>query len=183
MLKKAFSLLLASTMLTGMCSSFTVNAAENEKSGHTPNVSTLTLKADNNVSKFYSADGKEVDINGLNTSTYARRRALLPSKYDLRDEGRSTSVKDQGDYGFCWSFASTASMESNILTKKLDNAQTISLIYQNQVVRGSLATAHLTNQILHTATIEMTLSTALRVVPLNLPLKVFHQAMEHIRKS
>ncbi len=122
MFKKVCSLLLAIAMLTGMCSVLTVNAAGNEELRHTPNVSTLTLKADNNVSKYFNAKGEEVDLSDLNTGTYSRRRALLPEKFDLRDEGRSTSVKDQGEYGFCWSFASTASMESNILTKKLSNA-------------------------------------------------------------
>ncbi len=122
MLKKAFSLLLATTMLTGMCSTLTVNAAEKEESKHTPNVSSLTLKTDKNVSKYFNAKGEEVDLSDLNTSTFSRRRVALPSKYDLRDEGRSTSVKDQGAYGFCWSFASIASMESNIITKKFDNA-------------------------------------------------------------
>ncbi len=122
MFKKVCSLLLATTMLTGLGSTLAVNAAEKEESTHTPNVSTLTLNADNNVSKFYNADGEEVDLSSLNTSTFSRRKAMLPSKYDLRDEGRSTSVKDQGELGFCWSFASTASMESNIITKKIDNA-------------------------------------------------------------
>ncbi len=122
MLKKVCSLLLAITMLTCMCSTLTVNAAEKEESGHTPNVSCLTLKADDNVSKFYNADGEEVDLSDLNTGTFSRRRVSLPSKFDLRDEGRSTSVKDQGELGFCWSFASTASMESNIITKKINNA-------------------------------------------------------------
>ncbi|MBQ4105157.1 MAG: leucine-rich repeat protein [Clostridia bacterium] len=121
MFKKVCSLLLAITMLAGLSSILTVNAAENEQPNHTPNVSTLTLKADNNVSKFYNAEGEEVELSDLNTSTFSRR-ALLPSKYDLRDEGRSTSVKDQGDRGFCWSFASNASMESNILTKNLGDA-------------------------------------------------------------
>ncbi len=121
MLKKVCSLLLAIAMVAGMCSTLTVYAAEKEEWGHTPNVSTLTLKADNNVSKFYNADGEEVDLSDLNASTFSRRVAL-PEKFDLRDEGRSTSVKNQGSHGFCWSFASTASMESNILTKKLSNA-------------------------------------------------------------
>lgn len=121
MLKKVCSILLAIAMLTGVCSTLTVNAAEKENRKHTPNVSTLTLKADNNVSKYYNAKGEEVDLSDLNTSTFSRRRALLPSKFDLRDEGRSTSVKDQGLEGYCWSFASNASMESNILTKKLSN--------------------------------------------------------------
>ncbi len=122
MFKKVCSLLLAATMLTSLGCSLTVHAAGNEESGHTPNVSTLTLKTDKNVSRFYNADGEEVDLDGLNISTFSGRRVQLPSKFDLRDEGRITSVKDQGGYGFCWSFASNASMESNILTKKIGNA-------------------------------------------------------------
>ena len=122
MLKKVCSLLLASIMIMGASSALTVNAAENEKPVHTPNVSTLTLNTDKNVSRFYNADGEEVDLSGLNTSSFLRKRVMVPAKFDLRDEGRSTSVKDQGSYGFCWSFASTASMESNILTQKLVNS-------------------------------------------------------------
>ena len=119
MFKKVCSLLLATTMLAGMGSSLTAMAAETK---HTPNVSTLTLKTKNNVSKFYNEKGEEVDLDNLNTSTFLRRRVALPQKYDLRDEGRVTSVKDQGEHGFCWSFASTASMESNIITKQINNA-------------------------------------------------------------
>ena len=119
MFKKVCSLLLATSMLAGLGGTLTAMAAETKQ---TPNVSTLTLKTDNNVSKFYNADGKEVDLDNLNTSTFLRKRVALPEKYDLRNEGRSTSVKDQGQHGFCWSFASTASMESNIITKKIDNA-------------------------------------------------------------
>ncbi len=121
MLIKVCSLLMAIVMLAGVCSTLTVNAAEKEESKHTPNVSTLTLKTDNNVSKYFNAKGEEVDLSDLNTGTFSRR-AQLPPKFDLRDEGRSTSVKDQGEHGFCWSFASTASMESSIITKKIDNA-------------------------------------------------------------
>ena len=46
-------------------------------------------------------------------------KAKLPEKYDLRDEGRSTSVKDQKDKAFCWAFSAIASLESNIITKGL----------------------------------------------------------------
>ena len=109
-------------MLTGAGSSLAVAAAEKEESTHTPNVSVLTLKSDKNVSKFVNAEGEEVDLSDLNASTFSRRRVALPSKYDLRDEGRSTSVKNQETDGFCWSFASVASMESNIITNKIGNA-------------------------------------------------------------
>ncbi len=43
--------------------------------------------------------------------------ASFPAKYDLRDEGCVTSVKDQGSIGSCWAFASYASLESCTLKK------------------------------------------------------------------
>ena len=109
-------------MIASVGSSLTVNAAGKETSDHTPDVSVLTLKSDKNISRFVNAEGEEVDLSGSNASTFSSRRAVLPSKYDLRDEGRITSVKNQEIDGFCWSFASNASMESNILTQKLGNA-------------------------------------------------------------
>ncbi len=46
------------------------------------------------------------------------RAASLPSKYDLRKQGRVTGVKDQGsERTFCWAFATLASMESNLITQ------------------------------------------------------------------
>ena len=35
-----------------------------------------------------------------------------PSRYDLREEGRVSSVKDQKSRGLCWTFAMYASLES-----------------------------------------------------------------------
>ncbi len=37
---------------------------------------------------------------------------VLPAKFDLRTEGRLTPVKDQGEIGSCWTFATYASLES-----------------------------------------------------------------------
>ncbi|GEM_PF-2871100 len=39
----------------------------------------------------------------------------LPSRFSLVEEGRSTPVKDQGDCGSCWIFATMGSLESNQL--------------------------------------------------------------------
>jgi len=39
----------------------------------------------------------------------------LPESYDLRDDNYVTSIKDQGQTNYCWSFASMASLESTLL--------------------------------------------------------------------
>ena len=38
-----------------------------------------------------------------------------PPAYDLRSEGKVSSVKDQNPYGTCWAFAALGSLESNLL--------------------------------------------------------------------
>ena len=39
----------------------------------------------------------------------------LATSYDLRNTGKLSPVRDQGDYNTCWSFASLASLESYLL--------------------------------------------------------------------
>ena len=39
----------------------------------------------------------------------------LPSKYDLRDYGLVTPIKDQGGSGSCWAFSTLAALESYLL--------------------------------------------------------------------
>ncbi|MBP1910107.1 lectin like domain-containing protein [Methanolobus bombayensis] len=41
--------------------------------------------------------------------------ALIPSSYDLREEGGVTSVKDQGFAGSCWTFSTLGSLESYLI--------------------------------------------------------------------
>ena len=43
---------------------------------------------------------------------------LLPARYDAREDGRTAPVKDQGDLGTCWAFASLLALESSLLPEE-----------------------------------------------------------------
>ena len=67
----------------------------------------------------------------------------LPSRFDLREMGWLTPVKDQGKKGACWTFGSSGAMESSILRflgLSLDlsenNMEDISLMYYKYGVAG-----------------------------------------------
>lgn len=46
-------------------------------------------------------------------------RRTIPSSYDAREAGRTSPVKDQGDLGTCWAFASLLALESTLLPQEL----------------------------------------------------------------
>ena len=66
--------------------------------------------------KFFAVISFMILILILCSSSYAQS---LPSRYDLRDYGRITSIKNQGIPGPCWAFAALGAMESNYLTQGL----------------------------------------------------------------
>lgn len=53
----------------------------------------------------------------LSASPNYAEGASFPVRYDLREEGGVTPVKDQGVFNTCWTFASYASLESAVLKK------------------------------------------------------------------
>lgn len=54
---------------------------------------------------------------GFPTRT-AEGDSSVPSRYDLRELGRVTPVRDQEPYGNCWAFSALGSLESSYLTEK-----------------------------------------------------------------
>lgn len=43
--------------------------------------------------------------------------SLFPKSFDLRETGRSTSVKDQNPFGTCWTFGAMGSIESSLVAR------------------------------------------------------------------
>lgn len=62
----------------------------------------------------YHVDEKWVDLAILPGET------ALPERYDMRDYGRVSPVRDQGRYGTCWAFASLGAFETTIRPEEND---------------------------------------------------------------
>ena len=43
---------------------------------------------------------------------------IVPSRYDLREKGRISAIRNQGSYGTCWGFAATSALESTLLPEQ-----------------------------------------------------------------
>lgn len=56
-----------------------------------------------------------VVLPNLSASYNYAEGGRFPARYDLREEGCVTPVRDQGRLGSCWSFAAYASLESSVL--------------------------------------------------------------------
>ena len=76
-------------------------------------------------SDFYIPLNEELGELGFKAGYVLKDRAIsftsldegvqLPSRYDMREKGRVTPVRDQGAYGTCWAFASLGALESTLL--------------------------------------------------------------------
>lgn len=62
----------------------------------------------------FSMDYKEARAS----LTQISEEVVLPERYDMRELGRVTPVRDQGRYGTCWAFASLAALETTLTPKE-----------------------------------------------------------------
>ena len=97
----------------------TVNKEKNEITSSMVYVGGIYYVPADTVSQLlnfsYSWDIRENRAVALSN---AEGGSILPAKYDLRERGRTPSVKDQGRFGTCWAFAALSAMESALLPEE-----------------------------------------------------------------
>lgn len=130
-MKRAAALLSALTVAMGNLSLMSVSAAVNpEGSAAVVRKSRLSMPSDASISLsapvFKSIIGQDLNsfedlvpraaYEGITEDTVITDETIvLPEEYDMRSEGKITSVKNQGSYAACWTFASAASAETSLL--------------------------------------------------------------------
>lgn len=70
----------------------------------------------NNSARIILSEEPETDAHFYANLEQVSKADTLPESFDLRDRGVVPAVRDQGDFGTCWSFASISASEISILS-------------------------------------------------------------------
>ncbi len=76
--------------------------------------------------KVVDEDGNEVVVDE-EVLSFDTQSVLLPQKYDSRDYGRVTSVKNQNPHGTCWAFSVCAAAESSLISQGYETKDSVDL--------------------------------------------------------
>lgn len=66
-----------------------------------------------NYSYNWNVEDNQLQANDLSEST-----TIVPTRYDLREKYRISDIRNQGNYGTCWSFAALSAIESVLLPEE-----------------------------------------------------------------
>lgn len=120
--KRLLSLLMAAAITLGAVPAVLAQGTDNgNKAGGAPHGQVAPLNTDylDYIKNGGSGSMPSTQDFSYLASSYRRqamrRNTLLPKSYDLRNEGRASSVPNQGAYGTCWAFAALGSAESGLI--------------------------------------------------------------------
>ncbi|MCR5054745.1 MAG: cell surface protein [Lachnospiraceae bacterium] len=75
----------------------------------------------------------------LNLTKTGATDSYLPSRFDLRNEGRISSIKDQGNQSTCWAYAALGALESSSMPEETLDYSAEHLIFNNTYSRSAEA--------------------------------------------
>ncbi len=117
MIRRWISLLTTGVILLGSVLFPGEVLAESDTESH---ISILGYESVEEYKSARQSDLYATPLQESNTDDTGSDEFVYPTCYDLREEGLVTSVKSQSPYGTCWAFASTASIESNLVADYAD---------------------------------------------------------------
>lgn len=60
----------------------------------------------------------DMENNAAQAADNSESVSVIPARYDLRERGRTTNVRNQGLYGTCWAFAALGALESSLMPEE-----------------------------------------------------------------
>ena len=108
--------LVVSVLFTGGCSAVAAPGPEGHlESKPSREKETSRLEPEISREKESTVSAKETEPSAVEIPAGGSE---LPSRYDARTDGRTAPVKNQGDLGTCWAFASLLALESSLLPEE-----------------------------------------------------------------
>lgn len=106
-------LLCASVTFSGCAVRQTPEITQEESAG---NSAELVEKPEANTEEKTEAEQEETQEKAQ--GEISKSQIPLPSRYDARQDNRTSPVKDQGERGTCWAFAAMQALESSLLPEE-----------------------------------------------------------------
>ncbi len=130
MLKKIISILIAALIMLS-CSFAAFAENKDGKSSLSDRIISGRLVSDGGITKIVYDYENIDDFDATNPSDLFTEDSLVlkeyPEKYDARDYGLITSVKEQRPFGTCWAFACCSAAETSLIKQGFETKDSIDL--------------------------------------------------------